>query len=501
MAEPVDGKVGFDSASKGGRSDTTLGQGGSRPWPGSVLTAARARWSALSLERQFLITSALAVGLSMASLGYWVESRIRTGWMQGMAETGALYLEGFLAPHVQELESLEALPKERHDEIKALLVNTNLGNRVAIIKIWDLSGKLLFSTNDRLSGEMLHPSYIERIKAGQVVIDDDEDDHVDDIGSPNSRPKLIEIYAPIYKAKTKDIIAIGEFYEYSRFLHREIANVRYATWFLIANVAILIIVLLQVIVKRASGTISTQQALLEANLARAGAMAKRNNALRRAADRARLNAAVLNETYLASIGADIHDGPIQVLSLMMLKLPSTARSDGGQPPHAEAKANIRSELEPLIQQVLADLRNLSAGLVLPEVDDLSIAETLELAIARHEQQTGTMVARDMAALPGHAPVAIRVCAFRIVQEALTNAYKHAEGRGQRVSVRFEAGMLEIVVSDSGAAPPAHLRSVAGSAQLGLRGMESRVRALRGTLTMTRMLDGGTEVRVALPVRL
>jgi signal transduction histidine kinase len=474
----------------------TLGQGGLGSMAGAVLAAARARWSALSLERQFLITSALAVVLSMASLGDWVENRIRAGWMQGMAETGALYLEGFLAPHVQELASLGALPEERHDEIKALLVNTNLGSRVAIIKIWDLSGTLIFSTNGSASREKLHPDYIARIKAGHVVVDDVEDDHVAERRSDNVRPELLEIYAPIYKAKTKEIIGIGEFYEYSHVLKREIANVRYSTWFLIANVAILIIVLLQVIVKRASRTISTQQALLEANLARAGAMAKRNNALRRVADRARLNAAVLNETYLASIGADIHDGPIQVLSLMMLKLPAGPRPDGKQPPGSD----IRSELEPLIQQVLADLRNLSTGLVLPEVDDLSITETLQLAITRHEQQTGTLVARDIATLPEHVPVAIRVCAFRIVQEALTNAYKHAQGRGQRVSARFEADMLEILVSDSGAAPPAHLRTEAAGAQLGLRGMESRVRALRGTLTVTRMLDGGTEVLVALPVR-
>ncbi|MGO4815915.1 histidine kinase, partial [Cupriavidus sp. 2MCAB6] len=204
-------------------------------------------------------------------------------------------------------------------------------------------------------------------------VDTDLDDDGDELRALKLKPKLIEIYAPIYREKTRDIIAIGEFYEFSQFMNREISSVRYATWFLIANVAIVIVILLHVIVKRASRIISSQQALLEQNLARAEALAKRNNALRRAADRARLNATVLNETYLASIGADIHDGPIQLLSLMMLKLPSAAdRASGTVAPAAHA----HGELEPLIQQVLSDLRNLSSGLALPEAENLSLAETI-----------------------------------------------------------------------------------------------------------------------------
>ena len=281
-------------------------------------------------------------------------------------------------------------------------------------------------------------------------------------------------------------------------MNREISSVRYATWFLIANVAIVIVILLHVIVKRASRIISSQQALLEQNLARAEALAKRNNALRRAADRARLNATVLNETYLASIGADIHDGPIQLLSLMMLKLPSAAdRASGTMAPAADA----HSELEPLIQQVLSDLRNLSSGLALPEAENLTLAETIHLAITRHEEQTGTHVNRNVAELPAQVPVAIRFCSYRIVQEALTNAYKHAGGRGQKVEARVADDTLEIVVSDSGGTLPLRHRDGApGAGGLGVRGMDSRIKALRGQLAVSRLSNGGTEVRATLPMR-
>lgn len=458
----------------------------------------RTTWRTLSLEHKFLLTATLAVGLSMATLGYWVEKRMRAGWMQGMAETGALYLEGFLANHVQALENSNVLPQASQTEIEGLLFNTSLGNRVAIIKIWDLDGNLIFSTNKSDSHQKLESGYMNRIKAGEVVVDSDTADHVEELKLSKLPARLIEIYAPIYKQKTNKIIAIGEFYEYDRFLQKEIRGIKFETWMLIIGVAFIIIFLLYLIASAISRTIGIQQDLSVANLVRAAALAKRNNALRRAADRARLNAAVLNETYLASVGADIHDGPIQILSLMMLKLPGAEERTSR--PEELGKA-IRENLEPLIQQALADLRNLSAGLVLPEIENLSATDTINLAVTRHEHQTGTVVARDLAALPEHVSRAIRVCAYRVVQEALNNAYKHAAGQGQRVSARIEGKMLEITVADSGVAPTSQLHVSTSSARLGLRGMDSRIKALRGSLSIVRLANGGTEIRATLPMRL
>lgn len=495
MGKPTDGQLEKKPVILDGRGQAVSSVQKLARWL-AVLSPIVRPWRALSLERKFLLTATLAIVLSMVTLGYWIEKRIRVGWIQGMAETGALYLEGFLAHHVQTLENSRVLPAASQIEIKNLLTDTRLGNRVAIIKLWDLDGNLIYSTNNSDSHEKLHNGYIERIKNGQVVVDDDADDHILEFKSSNIFPRLIEIYAPIYKRNSNSIIAIGEFYEYDKFLIDEIKSVKYGTWFLIFNVSIIIIVLLHIIVSKTGKTISDQQELLESNLVRAAELARRNNVLRRAADRARLNATVLNETYLTSVGADIHDGPIQILSLMMLKLPD-AEANATQPDELGA---VRRDLEPLIQQTLADLRNLSAGLVLPEVENLSPTETIDMAITRHEHQTGTVVLRDLEDLPERISRAIRVCAYRVVQEALNNSYKHAGGQGQRVSARLNGKMLEIVVTDSGMAPTSQRRYPARSAKLGLQGMDSRVRALRGSLAVARLTDGGTEVRAILPVR-
>ncbi len=448
------------------------------------------QWHRLSLERRFLIAATLSVGLSMLTLGYWVEKQIRSGWLQGMAETGAVYLEAILAPHLQMLATSTDLPDAERNAIAALIADTRLSNRVAMIKIWDMKGQLVFSTGRAQANETLAPMLLQRVRNGQVAVDVEFDDRGEHSPVPAS---LLEIYAPMYKRGTRDIIAIGEFYEFSRALESEIVRVKYATWFLIINVALIISVLLFVTVKRASSIITTQQRLLESNLARAAALAKRNNSLRRAADRARLRASVMNENYLARVGADLHDGPIQMLSLLMLKLPDPSAPD-------ERSIDLqRSELESLIQMTLNDLRNLSIGLVLPELKHLSLMETIELVVTRHEQQTGTTVARDIKAMAVQASEAVKVCAYRITQEALTNAYKHAGGADQCVRVSAGHNMVTLTISDSGGTPSPR-SALAQTASLGVRGMESRVQALRGTLSIARNSSGGTEVVAQIPIR-
>jgi signal transduction histidine kinase len=484
MPSTVDGKVEKESAAKDRSAASTLGAPQYRPRSVLFLERLERRWTAQSLKQRFTIAASLVVGLSMVTLGYWVERRIRSGWEQGMAEIGAHYLEALLAPHVLDLEHADTLSERSRQSIKAQITDSRLGQRVTMIKIWSRAGKLIYSTGKAREEAQLQPARLAQLLRGQVVVSPAGDSH----GGSETGQRLLESYAPIYKPGTNTILAIGEFYEVSHSLDREIQQLRYATWFLILNVAIIIGFLLYLTIRRASRIISSQQSQLEANLARASALARRNNTLRRAADQARLDAAVSNEIYLARIGADLHDGPIQMLSLLILRLPDN-------PP------DLRTQLEQLIQQTLAELRDLSTGLVLPEIRDLSPSDTIEAAIKRHEQQTGTGVVRALADLPDQMPEAIRLCAFRVVQEALMNAYKHAHGRDQRVETRFAAETLDIMISDGGPAaeaPPS--RAQQQRHPLGLKGLEARVKALRGSLVVTAQPQGGHVLRVVLPVR-
>lgn len=467
------------------------------------VTAMRHGWSTFPLERRFLIIAVISVGMAMAALGYWIEQRVRAGWIQAMAETSALFMEGFLAPHVQGFAPGEKLSQENQEKIDSLLVNTSLSKRVAIINIWDLKGNLVLTTDKsglykpdtKLDSQYFLP-IADQARAGRYVANFDRGDHLNEINRKIFPQKYFEVYAPLHNYGSREVIAVGEFYEYSNFAKKEMVAVRVSIWLLVLTTGLIISAILHLIMRRARAIISAKQSHLERNAARAAALAKRNSALRRAADHARLNAVVLNEAFLARIGADIHDGPIQVLTLMMLKLP---RLKGATPP-PEAAVALRSELEPLIRLAQSELRNLSGGLVLPEVEQLSIGETIELAIERHEQQTGTIVERNCVNLTAHASNAVRVCSYRVIQEGLTNAFKHAAGNGQKVSACLTGELLEIVVADGGPNDAETVWKEAGRSALGLNGMESRVKALQGMLTIERDEGGGTTITVTLPLR-
>ncbi|MEU0398866.1 histidine kinase [Streptomyces sp. NPDC006197] len=94
------------------------------------------------------------------------------------------------------------------------------------------------------------------------------------------------------------------------------------------------------------------------------------------------------------------------------------------------------------------------------------------------------------------PSGVDLCAYRIVQEALTNTVKHA-GRGARVSVglRFEADRLAGEISDQGGSTSAALPSNG----LGLLGMRERVRLYGGSLRAGPRAEGGFEVVFTIPL--
>ena len=93
------------------------------------------------------------------------------------------------------------------------------------------------------------------------------------------------------------------------------------------------------------------------------------------------------------------------------------------------------------------------------------------------------------------PVGIELSAYRIVQEALTNALKHAGDARATVHVRYGADSLELEIADDGAG---NARRPSGGGH-GLVGMRERVALYGGRLDAGRRPAGGFVVRVMLPI--
>jgi hypothetical protein len=169
-----------------------------------------------------------------------------------------------------------------------------------------------------------------------------------------------------------------------------------------------------------------------------------------------------------------------------------AETDRGGPHDAGTEA--------LTARILDELRHISTGLVLPQLEGLSPNEILRLAVQNHEDATGTNVSHQIVKLPEDLAPPLTTCLYRIVQEGLNNAFHHGEAVEQRVEVWADKESVVITVSDRGPGflenNRANPRSRTG---LGIAGLRNRVEALKGTFEMVSRCGVGTQIRAKLPV--
>jgi signal transduction histidine kinase len=143
---------------------------------------------------------------------------------------------------------------------------------------------------------------------------------------------------------------------------------------------------------------------------------------------------------------------------------------------------------------VADVRRLVHGLRPPALDDLGLLGALR-AGAANVPDSGPRVAVTGTGDLGALPAALEVALFRIAQEALTNAVRHAAARQVDIRVAVTDTTVEVDVVDdgTGVAP-------GRTAGVGLTSMRERAAELGGTCTIgpASPADGGTRVHAVLP---
>jgi signal transduction histidine kinase len=230
---------------------------------------------------------------------------------------------------------------------------------------------------------------------------------------------------------------------------------------------------------------------LAARIAELSGLLRQNEELRQRLESASRRAAEDTELQLRRLGADLHDGPAQLLALALLKLDLLPEGSAESPGEREM---IRS----VLQDAMSEIRDISAGLALPTIDRLSLAQALIVVATEHERRTSTRVSCEFPTGSIDLPHTTKLCLCRFVQEGLSNAFKHAGGVGQTVSASWTDTTIEVAVGDAGPG----LNSVPGEAKrpaLGLIGLHSRLESLGGRLTITGQVGGGTRLTAYLPV--
>jgi signal transduction histidine kinase len=491
------------------KSDSRTGQldhGIWRLWS-VVFNAARRKWSTSSLSRQFLITATLIVGVAMFTLGSWMSERAQASATRSAAEAGAIFLQAFLQPYIQELALSEPSMEEIETRLDTLFVHTlfadhDLRKPFILLKIWHLDGTLAYTSNDNIRGNEEAEAEVKIAANGGLATAFEDVDQLLDGVPAEQNIKLLEVYAPLYLAGSNRVIAVGEFYQSASALIDERTNARNWTWLLVGTTSIGMIAVLHLIVSRGSKTIDLQRDDLKRRYAEAAQMAEQNNELRKVAERARIRASEDSENFLARLGSELHDGPIQTLSILMLSLQyGRDGEENAKPIEATGEKGVLPNSVQLAKFLYAELRNISSGLVLPGIQDDGLAQTIESAIHRHEQLTGTAVEQKIGALPSTVPTAVKICCYRVIQEGLNNAYRHASAIGQSVTVKEERGRLAIIVGDRGPGISERPRDETSPSKLGLVGLKNRVAALSGEISVRSRETGGTELVVELPLDL
>ena len=203
--------------------------------------------------------------------------------------------------------------------------------------------------------------------------------------------------------------------------------------------------------------------------------------------------AVLDER--ARIAREMHDVVAHSVSLMVVQAGGARRMLDEDP--EESRAALES-IEDAGRQALGELRR-SLGMLRN-----GRAEPAELSPQPGTAQIAELVARtragglpvelDVEGSPRPVPAGIDLAAYRIVQEALTNAVKHAGPASARVRLRWARGALELSVTDDGRGPDG---GAAGGH--GLIGMRERVAAYGGSLSAGPAPGGGYELRARIPL--
>ena len=200
----------------------------------------------------------------------------------------------------------------------------------------------------------------------------------------------------------------------------------------------------------------------------------------------------LNETFekeIRRIAHALHDESGQLLISLHLQLAQLAR----EVPAAGPKIH---QCQQLLDQTEQQLRRLSHELRPMVLDDLGWLAAIEFLAAA--VSTRTLIPVEVrSSVRQRLPAAVETALYRVVQEALTNATRHARPNRIRVEIDQDQDCLRGIIGDDGVG--FEVDRCVRNGGLGLKGMHERLGALGGSLQVVSAPGRGAEIRFRLPI--
>jgi PAS domain S-box-containing protein len=203
----------------------------------------------------------------------------------------------------------------------------------------------------------------------------------------------------------------------------------------------------------------------------------------------------VQEQERTAIARELHDEIGQALTMIKIQL-ETAREE------APAAAALLTDCVMLSDNALQQVRDLSLNLRPPQLDDLGLDAALRWMLRRQAQAAGWRAEFIGDPLPRRLAPEIEIACFRIAQEALTNAARHAQAKNVWITLELVDGRVEVAVRDDGQGfdPAAVKARPAELSSLGLESMKERAALAGGRLEVGAASGAGTQIRASFPVR-
>ena len=194
------------------------------------------------------------------------------------------------------------------------------------------------------------------------------------------------------------------------------------------------------------------------------------------------------------IAGELHDGVMQQMLAVTMMLGTAKRRIADE---SDAKATIDKAQEKLIQ-VGTDIRQISHDLHPPVLQEAGLPQAVQVYCEEFSVSSGITVSCDADETARELSRGAALALFRIVQEALGNAAKHAQAKRITVALERSAGAVSLTVSDDGVGfDPIRLGTSGG---MGLIMMRERASQLNGTFEFESSPGRGTTIRVVIPFR-
>jgi PAS domain S-box-containing protein len=216
--------------------------------------------------------------------------------------------------------------------------------------------------------------------------------------------------------------------------------------------------------------------------------------LERAAQRLSARLLAVQEEERRNIAQELHDSTVQHLVAAQLLLTSV------RPQSPQRELSLWTDLEGALGEAMKELRTFSYLMHPPALEAYGIRKSLQRYLDGLTERSGITIKLRIDRTSENLPLPLKRSIFRIVQEGLANAYRHASASVVSVALRRIGGRLHVIITDNGRG----ISVVSGKHRAprigaGIRGIEMRLKRLGGRLKFSCPAAGGTRLHAVLPL--